>query len=294
MTKSHNDTGLEGLPEPLDAELPISPNSIRGLSLAGIALIGLYATIVISSCFPVQLLRPAWQLQVGAALINSSPLALIGLVLLHLTADLEPEDPVLIFRRSLAAQLAVLASVGFLLLILLLPVSAVGEQQQRSRSFASLIQKANDDLQAWRQVVAKASNSTELHDQLIALKGPVLNDEERKLALPLIKAQLYQILDEAESQLSRKKKQRPPSQPLLLLPNVLRNGIASLILAIGFAGLARRPRKEISLLLELEVYWNLSRMYWLEIQREKRQQQENDASPTFGDERDDENCSGQS
>ena len=75
LTYSHDDAELAVLPESPDIEGPIPPNSIRGLSLGGIALIGLYATIVISSCFPLQLLLPSWQLQVGAALINYTLLA---------------------------------------------------------------------------------------------------------------------------------------------------------------------------------------------------------------------------
>ncbi len=274
MTYSHDDAELELLPESPDIEGPFLPSSIRGLSLGGIVLIGLYATIVISSCFPLQLLRPAWQLQVGATLINSSPLALIGLMTLHLTADLEPEDPVLVWRRALAAQLAVLAAIGFILLLPLLPVDAVVQQQQQISGSASFVQQGYAKLQLWRQVVTKAADTTELHHQLLALSGPALNDTDRQLALPVIKAQVYQVLDQAEAQLARKKQQQPPNNPLLLLPSILRHAFASFFLAIGFSGLARRPGKDISLLLELEAYWHLSRMYRLELQREKRQQQE--------------------
>jgi hypothetical protein len=252
----------------------IPPNSIRGLSLGGIALIGLYATIVISSCFPVQLLRPAWQLQVGATLINSSPLALIGLMTLHLTADLEPEDPVLVWRRSLAAQLAVLASVGFLMLILLLPVSAVRQQQQQISGSASFVRQGYNNLKVWRQVVAKAANTTELHDQLLALNGPVLNDADRQLPLPVIKAQVNQILNEAEAQLTSKKQQLPPSNLLLLLPSILRNAVASLFLAVGFAGLSRRPGTDISLLMELQQGWYSSRIRKSKSRRKNSQVQE--------------------
>ena len=207
-------------------------------------------------------------------MINSSPLALIGLMTLHLTADLEPEDPVLVWRRALAAQLAVLAAIGFILLLPLLPVDAVVQQQQQISGSASFVQQGYAKLQLWRQVVTKAADTTELHHQLLALSGPALNDTDRQLALPVIKAQVYQVLDQAEAQLARKKQQQPPNNPLLLLPSMLRNAFASFFLAIGFSGLARRPGKDISLLLELEAYWHLSRMYRLELQREKRQQQE--------------------
>ena len=207
-------------------------------------------------------------------MINSSPLALIGLMTLHLTADLEPEDPVLVWRRSLAAQLAVLASVGFLMLILLLPVSAVREQQQQISSSASFVRRATTNLQAMRQVVEKASNTTELNDQLLALNGPVLNDADRALPLPVIKAQINEMLDVAEAQFSHQKQKQPPNNPLLLLPNVLRNAFASFFLAIGFSGLSRRPGADISLHMELQQWWHSSRISKSKSRRKTSQAQE--------------------
>ena len=252
MTYSQDPSDLEVTPVDPDFQGPIPSGSIRGLSLGRTVLIGLYATTVISSCIPVQLLQPAWQLKVGAVLINTSPLALIGLMTLHLAADLEPEDPVLVFRRSLAAQLAVLAAIGFLLLLPLLPVAAVVRQQQQGNNQASFVWRANNNLKAIREVVAKATDTKELRDQLIVLNGPDLNDTDQNLALPVIKAQVNELLYQAAAQLARKQ-QQPPSNPLLLLPNLLRNAVASFFLALGFAGLARRPGENIYLLLELEV-----------------------------------------
>ncbi|MFN7900789.1 MAG: hypothetical protein ACK5N0_14225, partial [Synechococcaceae cyanobacterium] len=48
----------------------------RGLSLAGLVLVALYLSILAGSLFPIQLLNSAWQLKVGAALINASPFPL--------------------------------------------------------------------------------------------------------------------------------------------------------------------------------------------------------------------------
>ena len=50
-----------------------------------------------------------------------------------------------------------------------------------------------------------------------------------------------------------------PRTPLLLLPELLRNALASLALALGFAALARRPGSERSLLQELQSSWRRSR-----------------------------------
>ena len=232
-----------------------SSSSARGLSLAGLVLFALYGSIVVGSLFPIQLLAPDWQLKVGSALINASPFPLIGLGLLHLAADLDANDDLLGQRHRLAARFAVAVSLGFLLLVPLLSVAAVAQQQQVATGQASQIRRAETNLQALRQVVLSASSSQELHDRLISLNGPVLNEADQALPLPTLKAQVTGLLDQAAAQVARQKQQLPPSNPWSLLPELLRNAFASLALAIGFAGLARRGRSGLSLRAELQLGW---------------------------------------
>ena len=252
----------------------MSQSSIRSISLGGLVLLGLFLSVIVGSLFPVLLLKPEWQLKVGTVLINTSPLALIGLITLHLTADLEPEDSVLISRRSIACKFAVLAAIGFLLLAPLLSVASVRLQRQQISQQATFERRADSNLQALRQVVSKAADTTELYDKLVALNGPVLNDADRNLALPVIKSRVNELLDEAEKQIALKKQQLPPINPLFILPDVLRNAFASFILAIGFAGLARRPGVDISLLMELQECWYSSRIRKSKSRRKNSQVQE--------------------
>ena len=76
-------------------------------------------------------------------------------------------------------------------------------------------------------MVGSATTTTELHDQLVARNGPVLNEADRALPLTSIKAQVNGLLDQAAAQLARKQQQLPSSDPLLLLPTVLRHAVAS-------------------------------------------------------------------
>lgn len=246
-----------------------SSSSARGLSLAGLVLFALYGSIVVGSLFPIQLLAPAWQLKVGSALINASPFPLIGLGLLHLAADLDPDDDLLIHRHRLAAQLAVAVSLGFLLLVPLLSLAAVAQQHQVATGQSSSIRRAEINLQALRQVVLSASSSQELRDRLLSLNGPVLNEADQALPLPTIKAQVNGLIDQAAAQVARQKQQLPPSNPLSLLPELLRNAFASLALAIGFAGLARRGRSGLSLLAELQFGWERLRFRTLNRRRQQ-------------------------
>jgi hypothetical protein len=228
----------------------------RGLSLAGLVLGALYLSILAGSLFPIQLLNPAWQLKLGAALINASPFPLIGLGAMHLARVLDPADRLLRSRSRLGARLAVAVALGFLLLIPLLSLAAISEQQQRVSSQASLIVRASANLKALRQVVASASNGQELRERLIGAGGPVLDAQAPARPLPALRAEVSSLLDQAAAQVARQQKLLPSANPLLLLPEILRNGFASLALALGFAGLAQRPGRKLSLLAELQIAWD--------------------------------------
>jgi hypothetical protein len=50
----------------------------RNLSFTGLVLVLLFLSIAAGALFSIAILAPAWQLRVGAALINSAPLPLYG------------------------------------------------------------------------------------------------------------------------------------------------------------------------------------------------------------------------
>jgi len=112
---------LRSLPSPI----------ARGVGLAGVVLIVLFLTILSTSLLPVCLLDAAWQLRVGGVLINAAPFPLIGLVLLHFAASLDPGDALLVNRRRLAAQLATLVALGYLLLAPLLATANLNANTAR-------------------------------------------------------------------------------------------------------------------------------------------------------------------
>lgn len=58
------------------------------------------------------------------------------------------------------------------------------------------------------------------------------------------------MLDQAAVQIVRERQATPPADPWRLLPELWRNGIACLDLALGFVALAVRPGAEVSLLRE--------------------------------------------
>ncbi len=101
-----------------------------------------------------------------------------------------------------------------------------------------------------RQAVDSADNNAEINQRLQRLQGPVLGPADIAQPLPLLKAQVAAVLDQAAQQIARERQATPPADPWRLLPELLRNGIACLALALGFAALAVRPVAEVSLLQE--------------------------------------------
>jgi len=107
--------------------------------------------------------------------------------------------------------------------------------------------------------VATAASNADLNQQLQKLSGPVLGPADIAQPLPLLKAQVGAVLDQAALQITREREASQPRTPLLLVPELLRKALASLALALGFAALARRPGSERSLLQELQSSWRRSR-----------------------------------
>jgi hypothetical protein len=234
--------------------------SAPGLSVVAVVLFALFASLVAAALFPLQLLDPAWQLRLAGTLINTAPFPLLGLALLQIAAELGPHDPLLKSRARLCSQLAVAAALGFLLLLPLQTVAGLQQGRSLNQAQASRIQGAEAKLKALRQAVAGATSNADLNQQLQKLSGPVLGPADIAQPMPLLKAQVAAVLDQAALQISRERAASQPRTPLLLLPELLRNGFASLVLALGFAALGRRPRSPVPLLQELQSAWRRSRL----------------------------------
>ena len=233
--------------------------SAPGLGVVALVLFVLFASLVAPALFPLQLLDSAWQVRLAGTLINTAAFPLLGLALLQIAAELGPHDPQLKNRARLCAQLAVAAALGFLLLLPLQTIAGLQTSRTANNAQATRIQGAEAKLKALRQAVASAASNADLNQQLQNLQGPVLGPADIAQPLPLLKAQVGAVLDQAALQISREREVSQPCTPLLLLPELLRNALASLAVALGFAALARRPGSPRSLLQELQSTWRRSR-----------------------------------
>lgn len=232
---------------------------VRSFSQLALVFALLFSLLVLGSLFPFQPLDATWQIRLGAVLVNAATLPLLALALLQLARHLEPRDPRIRKRQERFAQLAIAASLGFLLLAPLqisagLRLQSSGGAEQRSQ-----LQRAERQLAGLRQAVAQATSNTDLAARFQALSGPSLSPADLALPLPVLKAQAALALDQAQAQLARQRDALPTSDPWRRLPELLRSAGACLALAGGFAIFARRSEEELSLLEGLQERFALLR-----------------------------------
>lgn len=211
----------------------------------------LFGTQVAAPLLSTQLLLPSWQLRFAASLISAAPLALLGLALHQIAVQLSAADKRLRNRQKSLAGLALAAALGFVLLIPLQASATFRQSSALQKVQSARIANAERRLAAMRQVVATATSNDDLNRRLQELNGPVLGPADVAQSLPLLKAQVDAVLDQAAIQIRRERQANPPLSRIALLPDLARNAIADLALAIAFAALSRRPGTKRSPLDEL-------------------------------------------
>jgi hypothetical protein len=225
---------------------------IRSLGLLALVFVLLFALQLVGVLLPFEPLDPAWQWRLSTALINGAPLPLLALALLLIAGQLDPVDPVLKQRRRLFSQLAVAAAIGFLLLVPLQLSAGLRQQKAAGSAQVQRIAGAEQRLTKLRQLTAQASSNAELNAGLQKLSGPVLGPADLAQPLPLLKAQVNAVFDQAQIQINRDRTALPPSSAATALPELLRNGLSCMLLATAFAAFARRAGSDLSLLQQTQ------------------------------------------
>jgi hypothetical protein len=216
---------------------------------ASTALFVFFATVILNILFPMALLNPAWLLRLATSLIGHAYLPLIGLTLVHLGTYLHPKPSFEDLRRSLS-QWAVIASLGFLML---LPLQGWASWHLIKQNFSSLEQGLSapqDPLQAIEKAITEAPDITSLQTQLTILRGPTIAPQDAQRPLPELKQLLLRSLRQARANLQLKAKSSPDPRIWVLIQDVIRFSIGAIAYAIGFAAFAKRPGSPITLLEE--------------------------------------------
>ncbi|MFY7695143.1 MAG: hypothetical protein ACOVQK_02255 [Cyanobium sp.] len=148
-----------------------------------IALFGIFFVHLIPVLLKTNPTNIEWQGEFVDVLVNEGLLAFLGFVLLHLAGFIQPSHDRLRRRLRMAKRLAVLAVVGYLLLVPLQIWSSVG-------SFASGQSKRSNYLDQGtrlseiREALQGAGSVQDLNVRLQSLLQPALNSEQLAQPLP--------------------------------------------------------------------------------------------------------------
>jgi hypothetical protein len=199
---------------PVEAEFRPSETAILAdrLSAFSMALFVIYAARVATTAFPFKPLDTLWQLNVSSALIEAAAIPLVGLGLLHLAAYLDPANAALAKRRDGLARWAILAVLGF---GLLLPLQAMASWNTVATARARLTTQqtsANRNFALIREAINAASSLDDLEARLGSLQTPELGIRFEVLGLPLpeTRRQMLLRLNELQEQVKTRINAPPP------------------------------------------------------------------------------------
>ncbi len=229
------------------------------LEVFAMALLVLYAVRAAAGIVPFRPLDTLWQLSAVSALLDSAAIPLLALGLVHLAAYLDPGNVSLGKRRDGLARLAILAVLGFLLLIPLQAFAAWnsvtsaqavvrGQQATAERNFATI-----------REAILNADSLEDLQGRLQSLQTLGLDVRFENLGLPLAETRrlLLTRLNDAEEQV--KTRIRPPQPKAIeeVVWNSLKVMSSSAVFALAFAFVAQRRGSDVPLLVEVHTIWDL-------------------------------------
>lgn len=221
------------------------------LPLAVLVLVVLFLVSIINALIPPAILNPGWQIRLVATLVSNAYLPLIALAILALGSSL-PNQKRLQLLRDKFSTLAVLAALGFLLLV---PLQGLASWRLIRLDFAPLEQgrpAAETPLDAMEKAIKEAPDALTLQGRLTELRGPTIAPQDMARPLPELRKILLSSLQQARANLERRAP-RGGSDPRvwILIQDSIRFGIGSLALAAAFAAFGRRPGQSESFLYEL-------------------------------------------
>ncbi len=220
-------------------------------SSGGLLLI--FLAFVLVDSLPLQLLNPAWQLRFTNRMTNTSILALLGFLLLHLAVFIEPANGLLRARLAFVRQWAIVVVFAFLLLV---PLQGVATWRilSQARDSQALQRNALDErVGRVREAIESATSPADLQARFSRLQGarPQLPAAALNLPLGELKRSLLDELQRTENRASSRMGGPAPADVWSLGQGMVKVTVASVGFAIAFAAGARRPGHSLTLLEQL-------------------------------------------
>ena len=197
-------------------------------------LLVLYVVGVLNSLIPLQISAPQWQLRLCEALINQSPLVLMGLSVAVVARHLKPDNAAVDRLLRWTQRAALPLTLGFALLIPLQGSASLQLLQTTNRNSSDMISTTNRNLEAAQTQIARAGSSAELEGLVnqLPLRLPPLAQLGSSLGAQ--KEQLRQVLDQVRGRTLLQVQVNRQQQQTLVLRNSVRLSLLAALLACLF------------------------------------------------------------
>jgi hypothetical protein len=229
------------------------------LGFMAIALFVIYLITLLASILPIRLLDTAWHLRFISACLDTATIPLVALGLLHLSAYLDPGNPALQKRRDGLARLAIVAVIGFLLIVPLQAYAGWKSVAQSRANVARQLSAATSTFDLLQDTITTASSLDNLQARLQAIQAPSLGIrlENQDAPLPETKRTMLARLKEVREQVEARIQAPVPQAIATVTKDSLRVMLSSLALAIAFAMGAQRKGRDVPLLVEWHTRFSL-------------------------------------
>ena len=226
----------------------------RLAATAARALFFIYVITVAAQVLPLKLLDQAWQMSVVNVVVTSSILPLQGLVLAHLAAYLNPSEPKFgVFCKNLCSW-ALLATLGFLLIIPLQSYNLFKGVRTFNNNAVIYRRTVNQTYGNLRSAVNNASTVADLKKRLDELDAPGLSPADNLVPLPILRPTLLAEIQKAETKALANSPQLDPQQIWLFSKEMVRSILTASAFALAFAAAAKRSAWPDSLLVRFSKY----------------------------------------
>jgi hypothetical protein len=241
----------------MTSRTPETPQELfaRILAAASSCLLAVFLAAALAALLPIRFTDPTWQLGVISSLVNNGGFALISLVLLHFASHLEPGVGRWQARCTTFRNLAIAATLGFLLLV---PLQGFATWRALSFVQADAAQQRRQVAQrfdALREAIRSAPTLEDLQGRLRQLGGPALQAVDPGQPLPQLRQQVLEALQQAETNVQAQLPALEPGRVWGSIKESVRVVVSALAFAFAFGAAARRPGATESLFAGLVRGW---------------------------------------
>lgn len=202
---------------------------------AATCLFIVFAITALTLLLPLDPTNPTWQLRLVGGVVNAAPLALVGFVLLHGAAHLDPHHSRYSVLLNTARQRALLAAIGFVVLV---PLQGLAIWTLLSADADQLVQRratAEATFVTLRGAVQRAVTPEALKLEMRALRGPTISEEQLKLPIAALREQTLRTLARSEAAMNQQLSGLDQKTIMELVQSGIRLGVSSLAYAFAFA-----------------------------------------------------------